>query len=458
MDTSKRMLVRYLETILDVVCMIGAYLLANKVKFGRFRTGILNPEEPYMTLLVVILISYFIVSVLFPTKKYVLQRNVFEEVINISRMLLYMMGITLGYLYFVKASELFSRVHLALFVVMSACFMFFGRLFLKRFITKTYHRSGANEKIMLITTFDAVEEVVKQIKKTRNWYFRISNIAIVDKDMVGEVVNGIEVVATKDNILQEIETSAIDSAFLHLPQGYTEFKTEIIEEMCAMGKHAHVNIAAYNIADELQTIQKLGKYAVVTYRGVYHRARYRAVKRTADILVGAVGSFLILPVLLMVAIGNFLEKDAGHSIISLLKVGKNGRRFYMYKFRTMYLDEERRNSENPYSKTGRLIRVLGLENLPVMWNVFWGDMSIIGTKAPSLPEFLAYPRNRRKTLYAKPGLIGLWQVGINPLQKNEELDIAELDEYYVNQWTLGLDIQVFLKSIVLLFTRGKKKA
>lgn len=457
MNTSKRMIVRYVETILDVCCIAIAYLIANKIKFGRFRTGILNPEEPYLTLLVIILVSYFIVVVLFPTKKYLLQRGFFDEVLNVSRLHLYMMGITFGYLYFVKESTRFSRVHMALFVIMSWAFVIVFRKVLKRLITKEYHRSGANEKIMLITTADYVEEVVAQIKQTRNWYFRISNIAIIDKDMIGEVIDGIEVVAAKDTILHEVETLAIDSVFMHLPSEYDKFKEELIEELRSMGKHAHVNIGAYNTADELQVIQMLGKYAVITYRGVYHRIRYRIVKRVFDVVIGVIASVLIAPTYVLIGLAHILEGDWGHTMISLVKVGKNGRRFYMYKFRTMYMDEKRRKSKNPYSKTGRVIRALGIENLPVLWNVLWGDMSIVGTKLPNLPEFIDYPRNRRRTLYMKPGLIGLWQLNINPMNESEKADIAELDDYYVENWTLSLDVRILLKAITLLFTKEQKK-
>ena len=455
MNASKRMIVRYIETVLDLISIIVAYLLANRIKFGSFRTEMLHPGEPYMTLLWLLVVSYFIVVILFPTKEYLLQRKVFKEVMEVSRLHLFMMGIVLGYLYFVKAGALFSRVHMALFIIFSWLLMLVLRQCLKRFITKTYHRSGANEKIMLVTTSDFAEEVIAQIKKTRNWYFRISNIAIVDKNIVGEVISGIEVVASKETILQSVETMAIDSVFIHLPNQYEFPKNKLIEELCDMGKSVHVNIAAYNIADELQAIQMLGKYAVVTYRGVYHRLRYRAIKRTFDIVVGLIGALLLIPAYILVVIGQALEGDSGHPMLSLVKVGKGGRRFYMYKFRTMYLDEQRRKRENLYSKTGCIIKALGIENLPVMWNVLWGDMSVVGTKLPSLPEFIEYPRKRRRTLYTKPGLVGLWQVRIDPIPDGIDNDIAELDDFYVENWTLSLDVQILLKSITLLFKKDR---
>ena len=457
MKDSKRMLVRYIETILDVIVIVGSYLLANKIKFGRFRTGILNPEEPYLTLLVIILIAYFIVSMCLPTKYNLIERGLFGEIFVVGRLQIYMLGITFGYLYFTKTSALYSRVHIAIFAVICSITMLVMRRILKRVITKEYHRSGANEKIMLVTTSERVEEVIKKIKKTRNWYFRISNIVVIDKDMTGDDVDGIEIIGNKDNLLEKIETSAIDTVFLHLPSDYSFNREEFIKTVCDMGKPVRVNIEEYDISSEMHEIGILSRFAVVTYRGVHHRIRYKLFKRAFDIIVSIFALILFVPVYILVEFGHLLENDKGHSILSLVKVGKGGRRFYMYKFRTMYLNQSRREKEGAYSVTGKLIKCLGLENLPVYWNILWGDMSVVGTKLPTLPEFVDYPRRRRKTLYVRPGLVGYWQVNKNQVKGNDDENIAELDEYYVDNWSLGLDAQIIIKSIILLFAKRKGK-
>ncbi len=455
MKDSKRVLLRYIETIFDVLVIVVSYFLANKMKFGRFRSGIINPEQPYVALLVVILVAYAIVTILIPNKYTLIERGVLSEIFTVSKLHLYMLALTLGYLYFTKTSSMYSREQLIIFVMISLVVMVIIHQCLKRIITKEYHRSGANEKIMLVTTSERVEDVVKQIKKTRNWYFRISNIVLLDKDMEGEEVGGIAIIGTKDNLIKLIETSEIDSILLHVPSKYESLREKLIQSACDMGKYVHVNIEEYDVAAEIKELKILSHYAVVTYRGVHHRIRYRVVKRVFDVVVGIIGTFLLLPAYLIVAIGRWLEKDRGHSIISLVKVGKNGRRFYMYKFRTMYLKNGKRNSEDKYSGTGRLINKLGIEYLPAMWNVLWGDMSIVGTKAPNLPEFIEYPRKRRKTLYVKPGLVGYWQVNCKKAEDYTEEDIADMDQYYVDNWSLGLDTQILLKSIVLLFANRR---
>lgn len=457
MKDSKRLLVRYIETIVDVIVIICSYLLANKIKFGRFRTGILNPEEPYLALLVIVIIAYFIVSICLPTKYNLIERGLFREIFVVGRLHVYMLGITLGYLYFTKTSALYSRVHIAIFAVICCIMMLIMRRVLKRIITKEYHRSGANEKIMLVTTAERVEEVIKKVKKTRNWYFRISNIVVIDKDMTGEDIDGIGIIGNRDNLLEKIETAEIDTVFLHLPSEYGFNREEFIKTVCDMGKPVRVNIEEYDISSEMHEIGILSRFAVVTYRGVHHRIRYRMFKRAFDIIVSIFAIALLIPVYILAEIGHWVENDKGHGIISLVKVGKGGRRFYMYKFRTMYLDQKRREQKGSYSVTGKLLMVLGFENLPVFWNILWGDMSVVGTKLPTLPEFVEYPRSRRKTLYVRPGLVGYWQVNRKQVKGDDDENIAELDAYYVDNWSLGLDAEIILKSIILLFTERKGK-
>jgi len=455
MNDSKRVLLRYVETIFDVLGIIASYFIANKIKFGRFRSGILNPEEPYVALLVIILVGYAIVTVLIPNKKTLIERGLISEVFTVVKLHIYMLALTLGYLYFTKTSSTYSREQIIIFVIVSLILMVILRQGLKRFITKEFHRSGANEKIMLVTTSDRVDHIIKQIKKTRNWYFRISNIVLLDVERVGEDVDGIEIIGTRENLVHLVETSEIDSILLHLPVDYDFSREEFIQTACDMGKYVHVNIEEYDVATEIKEIKVLSNYAVVTYRGVHHRIRYRVLKRAFDIVASIFGIILLMPVYIIVAVARLIENDRGHSIISVVRVGKNGRRFYMNKFRTMYLIETRRSDGHKYSKTGLFIKKLGLEYLPTMWNVLWGDMSIVGPKTPSLPEFIGYPRKRRKTLYVKPGLVGYWQVNQKNAEDFDDERLAYMDQYYVDNWSLGLDMQILLKTIVLLFARRK---
>ena len=217
---SKKWIIQYLEVLLDIIVMFTSYLIANWYKFGFFRTGLINHTEHYLTLFLVELVAYVVVHFVAFADDNLINRKLFPEIYNVLKMYVYVGAITVGCVYFTKTSEYFSRGQMGMTFILSTIFTVIVRQLLKRLVTKEYHRSGANEKIMLVTTSDQVERVIKKIKTTRNWDFRISNIAILDCDMVGEIVDKIEVVATADNLLQVISTAEIDSVFVHLPDNY----------------------------------------------------------------------------------------------------------------------------------------------------------------------------------------------------------------------------------------------
>lgn len=461
---SKKWIVRYIELALDVVVMFIAYAVANKIKFGGFRTGILYPEGRYLTLFLIEMAAYGIVSLLFFVNDNLLQRNAMQEIVTLVKLYAYTVALTALFIYFTKSAEYYSREQMIWFFGISFVLVFFVRQWLKRIITKSYHRSGANEKIMLVTTWDQAERVVKRIKETRNWYFRISGIAILDKNCIGEVVNKIEVVADADNLLEMISTSEIDSVFLHIPDEFPFAYKKFISDVRSMGKTIHMNIDEYELHSGARQLQFLGKYAVVSWTGKYYRLRELVFKRFVDVAVGLLGSVLMILFLPILALLHLAEGDKGHTLLPVVRVGKNGRRFYMYKFRVMYRDAEDRylvwkmegahGADPRYSKTGRLIKVLGIELLPNAWNMLWGDMSLVGAKAPSLPAFIGYSKEQRKGLRLKPGVTGFYRAFYKNRGKETESRVLEQEcnDYYIEEYSTRLDFQIIGRAILNRFT------
>ena len=452
---SKKWIIQYLEVLLDI--MFASYLIANWYKFGFFRTGLINHTEHYLTLFLLELVAYVIVHFIAFADDNLINRKLFPEIYNVLKMYVYVGALTVGCIYFTKTSEYFSRGQMGVTFILSTIVTVIVRQLLKRLVTKEYHRSGANEKIMLVTTSDQVERVVKKIKTTRNWDFRISNIAILDCDMVGEIVDKIEVVATKDNLLDTISTAEIDSVFVHLPDGYPFKQREFVSVLNEMGKTVHLNVNEYEAKVGEHYLDFLGKFAVVTWKNKTYRMRHLLIKKAGDLLFGLIGSILIVPVWLIAFAGKIVTGDHGPVIISLVRVGKNGRRFYYYKFRTMYMDAQERygkwvlegkcGKDPRFTPVGRLLRAARLENLPSAWNVLWGDMSMVGNPAPSLPEFIEYSVFHRKSLSVKPGIIGFWQVYTREHRLLSEEEQSEYDQEYILNWTVGLDIRIIFRAI-----------
>ena len=193
------------------------------------------------------------------------------------------------------------------------------------------------------------------------------------------------------------------------------------------------------------------------------------LKRGLDLLGGTIGLLMISPIFIVTAI-LIKVTDPGPIFFSQVRVGRNGRRFKMHKFRSMVVDAEKRKKElmklnemdGPVFKIkrdpritpiGRFIRKTSIDELPQLINVLVGDMSLVGPRPPLPDEVDQYKDWQRRRLSVKPGITGLWQVsGRNQIDFDEWM---ELDLTYIDNWSIWLDIRILLKTIpVVLFSKG----
>ena len=164
-------------------------------------------------------------------------------------------------------------------------------------------------------------------------------------------------------------------------------------------------------------------------------------------------------------------QSPGPIFFTQTRVGKNGRPFKIYKFRSMYTDAEERKKELMEQNQmqglmfkmeddprifpiGKIMRKFSIDELPQFWNVLKGEMSLVGTRPPTMDEFEQYEAHHRARLGNKPGLTGMWQVsGRSKITDFEE--VVGLDTYYISNWNLALDVRILLKTVkVVLLGRG----
>ena len=194
------------------------------------------------------------------------------------------------------------------------------------------------------------------------------------------------------------------------------------------------------------------------------------IKRGLDILGGFVGLIITGIVTIFLAPAIMIDSK-GPVFFSQTRIGKNGRRFKIYKFRSMYIDAEERKKEltdkNEMSglmfkmkddpritKVGAFIRKTSLDELPQFLNILKGEMSLVGTRPPTEEEFKNYNEHYRRRLSMTPGLTGLWQIsGRSDITDFDE--VVKLDLEYIDNWSLTEDIRIILKTVyVVLFGRG----
>jgi exopolysaccharide biosynthesis polyprenyl glycosylphosphotransferase len=198
---------------------------------------------------------------------------------------------------------------------------------------------------------------------------------------------------------------------------------------------------------------------------------YLAAKRTMDIIGAIIGLILTSVLFLVVAIAIKIEDPKGTVFFSQTRVGKNGKEFKMYKFRSMVSDaEERLNDLLKYNETtgamfkmkndprvtkvGRFIRKTSIDELPQLWNVLKGDMSLVGPRPPLPREVEQYTEYDKQRLLVTPGCTGLWQVSGRSNVGFKEM--VELDLQYIRNRSILLDVKIIFKTVFVLF--GSKDA
>ena len=193
------------------------------------------------------------------------------------------------------------------------------------------------------------------------------------------------------------------------------------------------------------------------------------LKRVMDIAGGFVGC--VITVLLTIVIGPIIYiKSPGPIFFSQKRIGRNGKTFKMYKFRSMVMNAEELKKElmeknkikdgmmfkidnDPriIKGIGNFIRKTSIDEFPQFFNVLKGDMSLIGTRPPTLDEWKKYDLHHRKRMAIKPGITGMWQIsGRSDITDFET--VVKMDVEYITSWSLGLDIKILFKTVVGVFT------
>ena len=199
---------------------------------------------------------------------------------------------------------------------------------------------------------------------------------------------------------------------------------------------------------------------------------YRAFKRIVDIILGCIGLVLLSPVFLILAICIKIDSK-GPVIFAHKRIGKNGKEFNMYKFRSMYEnaeemienfnEEQKREWQENFklendpriTKVGKFLRKTSLDELPQIVNIIKGDLSIIGPRPIVDEELEKYGENKEKFLSITPGLTGYWQANGRSNTTYEERMQMEL--YYIDNQSLLLDIKIFFKTIVSVLKKEGAK-
>ena len=451
-----------LQVVMDAVVMIVSYAFAWWLKFS---SGFVDKEigvlsfEFYMRALILIVPLYILLYYafnLYTPKRVQGRRLEFSNIVlaNTVGLLILMAGCFLALSYSEQLKN-FSRSMFIYFFMINIVLEEIERLMIRAFL-RSIRKNGYNQKhILLVGYSKAAEQYIDRILQNPQWGYVVRGI-LDDNVAAGTVYNGIKVIGRIANLTVILPANRLDEIAITL--GLEEYyKLEkIVAECEKSGVHTKFIPDYGNIIPTRPYTEDLLGLPVINIRYVPLSNTFNAlIKRLTDIIGSIICIIIFSPIMLTSAV---LVKmtSKGPLIFKQERVGLHNKPFQMYKFRTMYVqteEEEKKGwtqkNDPRVTKVGGFLRKTSLDEFPQLFNVLKGDMSLVGPR-PERPQYVEKFREEIPRYMIKhqvrPGMTGWAQVngyrGDTSIRKRIEHDL-----YYIENWTLGLDIKILFLTV-----------
>ncbi|WP_034377875.1 sugar transferase, partial [Dehalobacter sp. UNSWDHB] len=372
-------------------------------------------------------------------------------------------GLILAAMFFFVKETSTSRIFIGTFLLLCIILMFAERYLISVFLYKGIRIDCA--RIILVCSTETYELFKRYLNKTHISYLIIGLIQVDDNIVDEKFYLGRFDINTFEEILKK---QIVDQVVFALPKGYTEELDPYIKICLQMGITVQLVLNYFlNMAKAYSSM--LGPMPVLTFHTVSLNPVPQTIKRTMDILGALVG--IIITLIASIFIVPAIKLDSSGPIFFKQKrVGRYGRIFNCYKFRTMCINAEEKKKElesmNEYknglffkikkdpriTKVGAFLRKTSLDEFPQFFNVLKGDMSLVGTRPPTLEEVAQYDIEHWRRISIKPGITGNWQInGRSSIVDFDE--IVSLDTQYIDKWSIWLDVSIILKTVLKVVKR-----
>lgn len=476
--------------LLDNICIFISLLIGFLI---IEKEGVLGSRFFWRLVLESILVNQ-IVMIVMDTYHSVLHHTPWDEMVRLLAQTGYVVLILLVFRLLSQAPEtdLLRITLFALPLYVLTCYIM--RQAYKSFLKKKHHILN-RYSLLIALEASQIPTVIPRILRSNYGTYRFSGLAIMGTDPSEEEarnalrplwdqypeVETIPIVATTDTLEQYLTNNWVDEVYLDVSPK-ADLPVSLINSLMRMGITIHT---ALTNLDDIESRHKnvewiCGHLTITTSLG-YITGRDVFLKRIMDIVGGLIGSLITVLLTPFLGLAIWLS-DPGPIFFMQTRIGENGKKFQMYKFRSMYMDAEARKEQLaqtsgqkdqlmfklehdpriigqkqlPNGKwkkgIGGWIRDLSLDELPQFFNVLKGDMSLVGTRPPTLDEWQRYEPAHRSRMSTRPGITGLWQV--SGRSKIRDFDtVVRLDREYIENWSLKQDIHILLKTICVVITR-----
>jgi Undecaprenyl-phosphate glucose phosphotransferase len=352
-----------------------------------------------------------------------------------------------------------SRATLGLFAALAATLLLSSRLAIRTAL-RFMRRHGRNLRgTLVVGTGELAVSLLAKIREHRDFGLDVQGLVAADPAQVGTRIAGLPVLGWVGDLPGLVERTGVELVYLALARSEHEAEHQALERLAD-------STAAVRLVPDLAraftlnaSVEDFDGMPVVLVTESPGQGWNAVLKRAFDLVCSALGLVVLSPVLVALALWVRLDSP-GPVLYAQERVGLSGKRFRMLKFRTMRADAEpegrpgwTKPDDPRRTRAGRVLRPLSLDELPQLWNVFRGEMSLVGPR-PERPVYVeqfraSVPRYMLRH-HVKAGITGWAQVhglrGDTPLDRRIEYDL-----YYVRNWSLGFDVKILLLTLLRVF-------
>lgn len=336
-NQKQRLIQNYTILAVECFCIILSFILGVLTRGAE--ESFYNFSKSYIAIIAYILFFHLLSYYLFDWNVNIFKRGYYVELVAVCKYNLVLIFFLSFFLYISKLANDFSRLMFGYFFCYNILLTYLGHLLLKKYFISIYRTSSSSNKMFLITTSAYAEEITRKLSDTTEWSFEITGIALMDQETAGSCIQTIPIIAGVSDLFEQFKTKVVDEVFIHLPDYSKEGIEELIINFESMGITVHVNIDYFNNVIAHKTTEVFAGFTVLSYEASTFDYRRLFVKRIIDIFGSLVG--LMITVVLTPFIALVIKLDSkGPVFFAQKRVGKNGRHFKLYKFRSMYIDAE----------------------------------------------------------------------------------------------------------------------
>ncbi len=403
--------------------------------------------------------------------RYVMHRGVLKEfALSVVQMGL-CCGVVLLYMTYILKRPVITELAW-LFYISSAGVDYIAKVIYKELVKKGLSVYTSKRRMILIGLDENIIDFVRSVEKYSFGQIEIAGVVVIDSEKfkVGDTIMGYPFLAKINDLPDYLLKQWIDEVFMNLPS--RKAPRDVISKLTEMGITTHRAIDFSIDKDNNKMVETFAGYTCLTESVRIMQSTHFLAKRIMDIIGGLVGS--VITIVLTVLIGPLIFiTDPGPIFFTQPRIGKGGRVFKMVKFRSMYKDAEARKAELMKHNTvsdgmmfkmdndprilgsgpdgtrkgiGWFIRKFSIDEFPQFFQVLKGDMSLVGTRPPTLDEWEKYGSSHRARMAIRPGITGMWQTsGRSDITDFEE--VIALDMEYIHKMDVWFDIKLILKTV-----------